>query len=175
MTMYAGGYGTHRRGHDRHFLYVHSLDTWPSTGKDLHCKCCCDLCLEAMMAHVSGERASAFNSEELEKLVDGVLPQYTQRYGPPDKQVSVHQKKGIWRAIAKDVRTLEVYQRRSTHYHKRWGDLRRWSKKTAEAQLGMASQRGCPSHHDPPDVPDPGGGLSGVGRALEGITAATRG
>ncbi|KAJ1180619.1 hypothetical protein NDU88_005839 [Pleurodeles waltl] len=42
---------------------------------------------------------------------------------------------------------------------KRWEDIRRWSKKTAEAQLGMASQRGegCLSHHDPPDVQDPGG------------------
>ncbi|KAJ1187681.1 hypothetical protein NDU88_004455 [Pleurodeles waltl] len=38
------------------------------------------------MATVSGERASAFTSEELEKLVDGVLPQYTQLYGPQDKQ-----------------------------------------------------------------------------------------
>ncbi|KAJ1200123.1 hypothetical protein NDU88_003950 [Pleurodeles waltl] len=56
--------------------------------------------------------------------------------------VSVHQKKGIWRAIAKDVRTLGVYHRQSTHCSKRWEDLRRWSKETAEAQLGMASQRG---------------------------------
>ncbi|KAJ1197338.1 hypothetical protein NDU88_001198 [Pleurodeles waltl] len=56
--------------------------------------------------------------------------------------VSAHQKKGIWRAIAKDVRTLGVYHRQSTHCRKRWEDLRRWSKKTAEAQLGMASQRG---------------------------------
>ncbi|KAJ1081848.1 hypothetical protein NDU88_002021 [Pleurodeles waltl] len=56
--------------------------------------------------------------------------------------VSAHQKKGIWRAIAKDVRTLGVYHRRSTHCLKRWEDLRHWSKKTAEAQLGMASQRG---------------------------------
>ncbi|KAJ1216626.1 hypothetical protein NDU88_004227 [Pleurodeles waltl] len=94
------------------------------------------------MARVSGERAPAFSTEELEKLVDGVLPQYTLLYGPPDKQVSAHQKKDIWRAIAKDVRTLGVYHRRSTHCRKRWEDIRRWSKKTAEAQLGMASQRG---------------------------------
>ncbi|KAJ1170953.1 hypothetical protein NDU88_002824, partial [Pleurodeles waltl] len=30
----------------------------------------------------------------------------------------------------------------STHCCKRWEDLCRWSKKTAEAQLGLASQRG---------------------------------
>ncbi|KAJ1175462.1 hypothetical protein NDU88_000750 [Pleurodeles waltl] len=94
------------------------------------------------MAHVSGERAPAFTAEELDKLVDGVLPQYTLLYCPPDKQVSTHQKKGIWRAIAKEVRTLGVYHRRSTHCRKRWEDLRRWSKKMAEAQLGLASQRG---------------------------------
>ncbi|KAJ1211025.1 hypothetical protein NDU88_006387 [Pleurodeles waltl] len=57
-------------------------------------------------------------------------------------QISTHQKKGIWRAIAKDIRTLGVYHRRSTHCRKRWEDLRRWSKKTADAQLEMASQRG---------------------------------
>ncbi|KAJ1215303.1 hypothetical protein NDU88_002912 [Pleurodeles waltl] len=47
--------------------------------------------------------------------------------------VSAHQKKGIWRAIVKEVRTLGVYHRL---------DLRRWTKKTAEAQLGFASQSG---------------------------------
>ncbi|KAJ1155646.1 hypothetical protein NDU88_008375 [Pleurodeles waltl] len=94
------------------------------------------------MARVSGERAPAFSTEELEKLVDGVLPQYTLLYGPPDKQVSTHQKKDIWRAIAKEVRTLGVYHIQSTHCRKRWEDICRWSKKTAEAQLGMASQRG---------------------------------
>ncbi|KAJ1118791.1 hypothetical protein NDU88_006978 [Pleurodeles waltl] len=92
------------------------------------------------MARASGERAPAFSTEELEKLVDGVLPQYTLLYGPPDKQVSAHQKKDSWRAIAKNVRTLGVYHRRSTHCCKRWEDIHRWSKKTAEAQLGMASQ-----------------------------------
>ncbi|KAJ1187003.1 hypothetical protein NDU88_003782 [Pleurodeles waltl] len=56
-------------------------------GEDLHCKCCCDLGLEETMTRVSGERAPAFTSEELEKLVDGVLPQYTLLYGTPDKQV----------------------------------------------------------------------------------------
>ncbi|KAJ1179388.1 hypothetical protein NDU88_004622 [Pleurodeles waltl] len=37
------------------------------------------------------------------------------------------------------MRTLGVYGRRSTHCRKWWDDLRR---KMAEAQLGMASQRG---------------------------------
>ncbi|KAJ1115114.1 hypothetical protein NDU88_003340, partial [Pleurodeles waltl] len=110
-------------------------------GEDLHCKCCCDLGLEETMARASGERAPAFTAQELEKLVAGVLPQYTLLFGPPDQQVSAHQRKDIWRAITKDVRTLGVHQRRSTHCRKRWEDIRRWSK-TAEAQLGMASQRG---------------------------------
>ncbi|KAJ1168366.1 hypothetical protein NDU88_000292 [Pleurodeles waltl] len=56
-------------------------------------------------------------------------------------QVSAHQKKDIWRAIAKDVRTLGVHQRRSTHCLKRWENIRRWSKKTAEAQLGRGARR----------------------------------
>ncbi|KAJ1185049.1 hypothetical protein NDU88_001844 [Pleurodeles waltl] len=94
------------------------------------------------MAAASGERAPAFTAQELEKLVDGVLPQYTLLYGPPDQQVSAHQKRDIWRAIAKEVRTLGAHQRRGTHCRKRWEDICRCSKKTAEAQLGMASQRG---------------------------------
>ncbi|KAJ1205933.1 hypothetical protein NDU88_001353 [Pleurodeles waltl] len=94
------------------------------------------------MAHGSGERAPSLTSEELEKLVDGVLPQYTLLYGPPDKQVSAYQKKNIWRASVKDVWTLGVHHIQSTHSWKRWEDIHRWSKKTAEAQLGMASQRG---------------------------------
>ncbi|KAJ1097296.1 hypothetical protein NDU88_002421 [Pleurodeles waltl] len=57
-------------------------------------------------------------------------------------QVGAHQKKGIWHAIAKEVRTLGVFDMRSTHCCKRWEDLRRWARKTAEAQVGMASQRG---------------------------------
>ncbi|KAJ1180963.1 hypothetical protein NDU88_006174 [Pleurodeles waltl] len=92
------------------------------------------------MAAATGERAPAFSSEELEKLVDGVLPQYTLLYGPPDQQVSAHQKIDIWRAIAKDVRALGVHNRRGTHCRKRWEDIRRGSRKTAEALLGMASQ-----------------------------------
>ncbi|KAJ1171462.1 hypothetical protein NDU88_003323 [Pleurodeles waltl] len=110
--------------------------------EDLHCKCCCDLSLEETMARESGERAPAFSTEELEKLVDGDLPQYTLLYCPPDKQVSAHQKKDIWRAITKEVRTLGVNHRRITHCRKRWEDICRWRKKTAEDQLGMASQRG---------------------------------
>ncbi|KAJ1171561.1 hypothetical protein NDU88_003422 [Pleurodeles waltl] len=62
------------------------------------------------MAAAYGERAPAFTAQELEKLVDGVLPQYTLLYGPPDQQVSAHQKRDIWRAIAKEVRTLGAHQ-----------------------------------------------------------------
>ncbi|KAJ1091383.1 hypothetical protein NDU88_004509 [Pleurodeles waltl] len=62
--------------------------------------------------------------------------------------VSAHQKKDIWSAIAKDVQTLGVYHRRSTDCRKRWEDIRRWSKKTAEAQLGMASQCGRGACHN---------------------------
>ncbi|KAJ1163428.1 hypothetical protein NDU88_003886 [Pleurodeles waltl] len=129
------------------------------------------------MAPATGERAPAFTSEELDKLVDGVLPQYALLYGPPDQQVSAHQKIDIWRAIAKDVRALGVHNRRGTHCRKRWEDIRRRSRKTAEALLGMASQRrrGCQSSIDPPDVPDPGCGLPRFGWAHEDITADTRG
>ncbi|KAJ1174405.1 hypothetical protein NDU88_006227 [Pleurodeles waltl] len=67
------------------------------------------------MARLSGERAPAFTSEELERLVDGVIPQYPLLYGPP---VSARQKRGIWRAIAKEVRTQGFFDRRSTHCQK---------------------------------------------------------
>ncbi|KAJ1188414.1 hypothetical protein NDU88_005175 [Pleurodeles waltl] len=134
-------------------------------GEDLHCKCCCDLGLEETTARVSGKRAPAFTSQELEKLVDGVLPQYTLLYSPPDKQVSAHQKKDIWRAIAKDVRTLGVYHRQSTLCRKRWEDIRHWSKKTTEAQLGMASQ---PSSGGGAVAPEHKGAASHM--ALEGDT-----
>ncbi|KAJ1118366.1 hypothetical protein NDU88_006557 [Pleurodeles waltl] len=129
------------------------------------------------MAHATGERAPAFTAQELEKLVDGVLTQYALLYGPPDQQVSAHQKINIWRAIAKDVRTLGVHHRRGTHCRKRWEDIHRWSRKTAEAQLGMASQRGRGASRTltPPEVPDPGGGLPRFGWAREDITADTRG
>ncbi|KAJ1123182.1 hypothetical protein NDU88_001655 [Pleurodeles waltl] len=56
-------------------------------------------------------------------------------------QVRAHEKIGIWRAIAKEVRGLGVHHRRGTHCRKRWEDIRRGTKKTAESLLGMASQR----------------------------------
>ncbi|KAJ1096946.1 hypothetical protein NDU88_002076 [Pleurodeles waltl] len=113
------------------------------------------------MAAASGERAPAVTAQELEKLVDGVLPQYTQLYGPPDQQVSAHQKKDIWRAIAKDVRTLGAHQRRGTHCRKEMGGHSPLQQEDGggSAGDGLPMWEGCPSHHDPPDVPDPGGGL----------------
>ncbi|KAJ1172594.1 hypothetical protein NDU88_004439 [Pleurodeles waltl] len=145
-------------------------------GEDLHCKCCCDLGLEETMARVSGERAPAFTSEELEKLVDGVLPQYTLLYGPPDKQVSAHQKKNIWRAIAKDVQTLGGLPQTEHPLPEKTGGHSPLEQEDSggSAGDGLPTWEGCLSHHDPPDVQDPGGGLPGVGWALEGITAATR-
>ncbi|KAJ1108959.1 hypothetical protein NDU88_006329 [Pleurodeles waltl] len=92
------------------------------------------------MARVTGERALAFTAEELERLVDGILTLHAKLYGRPEEQVSAHQKRGLWQAITKEVRSLGVYDRGSTHCWKRWEDLRRWARKTREAQLGKASQ-----------------------------------
>ncbi|KAJ1216364.1 hypothetical protein NDU88_003967 [Pleurodeles waltl] len=72
--------------------------------------------------------------DRLDCMCNGVLPSVS------PLQVSAHQKKRLWCAIAKDMRTLGVYGRRSTHCQKRWEDLRCWAQKTTEAQLGMASQ-----------------------------------
>ncbi|KAJ1092666.1 hypothetical protein NDU88_005776 [Pleurodeles waltl] len=33
-----------------------------------------------------------------------------------------------------------IFDRRRTHCHKQWEDLHRWARKTAGAQLGLASQ-----------------------------------
>ncbi|KAJ1201557.1 hypothetical protein NDU88_005365 [Pleurodeles waltl] len=63
----------------------------------------------------------------------------------PLQKVSAHQKKGLWRAITKVVRTLGVYARRITHCRKRLEDLRCWAWKTAEAQLGWPpNEEGVP-------------------------------
>ncbi|KAJ1191001.1 hypothetical protein NDU88_000318 [Pleurodeles waltl] len=129
MTMYAGG-----------------------DGEDLHCKCCCDLSLEATMATVSEERAHAFTAEELDNLVDGVLPQYTLLYGPPEKQTE--------HPLPQEMGGPALLEQEDGG---------------GPAGDGLPMWKRCPSHHDLPDVPDPGGGISGVGWALEGITAAARG
>ncbi|KAJ1176397.1 hypothetical protein NDU88_001678 [Pleurodeles waltl] len=94
---------------------------------------------------------SVWKSQWLVRLGKGTLPSHRRSWrsswmgSSPSKRYSTvcaHQKKDIWRAIAKDVWTLGVYRRQSTHCRKRWEDIRRWCKKTAEAQLGMDSQRG---------------------------------
>ncbi|KAJ1152817.1 hypothetical protein NDU88_005592 [Pleurodeles waltl] len=193
--MYTGGDGTHRRRRDRHFLSVESLNTYSSTGEDLHCKCCCDLGLEETMARVSGERALAFTSEELEKFVNGVLPQYTLLYGPPDKQVSTLGACCMGYAWVERGGCQRPAEKRYLACHRQGrpdpGGLPQTQHPLPEkmgghspleqedgggsAGDGLPTWEGCPSHHDPPDVQDPGGGVPGVGWALEGITAATRG
>ncbi|KAJ1180266.1 hypothetical protein NDU88_005488 [Pleurodeles waltl] len=98
------------------------------------------------MARVAGEGVPAFTSEELDKLMGGVLPLYAKLYGRPEVQVTAHQKRGLWHAIAREVPTMGVYNQQSTHSRKRWEDLRRWERKTCEAQLGKSSQRGKGAH-----------------------------
>ncbi|KAJ1215210.1 hypothetical protein NDU88_002819 [Pleurodeles waltl] len=61
-----------------------------------------------------------------EKVADWSAPIKRRDYGVPSP---------------KEVWTLGVCGRRSTHCRKQWEDLRPWAQKTAEAQLGMASQR----------------------------------
>ncbi|KAJ1130374.1 hypothetical protein NDU88_008727 [Pleurodeles waltl] len=147
-------------------------------GEDLHCKCCCDLSLEETMARMSGERAPAFTSEELEKRVDGVLPQYTLLYCPPDKQVSAHQKKERYLVCHRQGRPDPGGLPQTEHpLPEKMGGHSPLEQEDGggSAGDGFPTWEGCPSNHDPPDVQDPGGGLPGVGWALEGITADTRG
>ncbi|KAJ1109922.1 hypothetical protein NDU88_007279 [Pleurodeles waltl] len=58
------------------------------------------------------------------------------------RQRSAPIRKRVFGAIAKEVRTLGVFDRWSTHCCKQWEDLRLWASKMVEAQLGLASQRG---------------------------------
>ncbi|KAJ1124577.1 hypothetical protein NDU88_003027 [Pleurodeles waltl] len=39
-----------------------------------------------------------------------------------------------------------AFDRQSTHCRKWWEDLRRWARKTVEAQLGLSSKRGRSAH-----------------------------
>ncbi|KAJ1216443.1 hypothetical protein NDU88_004045 [Pleurodeles waltl] len=147
-------------------------------GEELHCKCCCDLGLEETMARVSGERAPAFTSEELEKLVDGVLPQYTLLYGPPDKHVGQRQPEKRYLACHHQGRPDPGGLPQTEHpLPEKIGGHSPLEQEDGggSAGDGLLTWEGCPSHRDPPDVQDPGGGLPGVGWSLEGITAATRG
>ncbi|KAJ1117281.1 hypothetical protein NDU88_005481 [Pleurodeles waltl] len=119
------------------------------------------------MVCVTGQQALAFTAEELEKVVDGVLPLYAKLYRRPEAQVSAHQKKGMWQAIAKEVRTLGVYNWRSTHCRKRWEDLwPSWGRLPNEGEERVGPE--------PPNGPHTGGGLSRFGWALEGSRASTR-
>ncbi|KAJ1120687.1 hypothetical protein NDU88_008849 [Pleurodeles waltl] len=121
---------------------------------------CCDLGLEETMALVSGERAPAFTAQELEKLVDGVRAHQKKDIchrqgrpdpgGPPETEHPLPEEMGGHSPLEQEDGGGST------------GD-------------GLPMWEGCPSNHDPPDVPDPGGGLPGVGWALEGITADTRG
>ncbi|KAJ1127357.1 hypothetical protein NDU88_005760 [Pleurodeles waltl] len=146
-------------------------------GEDLHCKCCCDLSLEKIMARASGERAPAFTSEELENLVDGVLPQHTLLYDPPDKQVKHPPEErhlACHRQGCPDPGGLPQTEHPLPEKIRGHSPLEQ-EDGGGSAGDGFETWEGCPSNHDPPDVQDPGGGLPGVGWALEGITADTRG
>ncbi|KAJ1173997.1 hypothetical protein NDU88_005821 [Pleurodeles waltl] len=83
--------------------------------------------------------------------------------------VSAHQKKGIWHAIAKDVWTLGVYGRRSTALLEMVGGPEKLGTEDGGDPAGGARRT-----LTPPDGPHTGGGLSGAGWALGGITAAAR-
>ncbi|XP_078501113.1 uncharacterized protein LOC144755767 [Lissotriton helveticus] len=94
----------------------------------------------AKMAESSGDRAPNFTEEELLILTEEALSHYNQLYGSAEQQVSPHQKKKIWLATARKLQALGVHERRSLHCRKRWEDLRRWTKITAEVQLGKSSR-----------------------------------
>ncbi|KAJ1105800.1 hypothetical protein NDU88_003204 [Pleurodeles waltl] len=125
-------------------------------GEDLHIMCYSDLCLEPTMARVTGERDPSFTSAELERLVDGVLPQYGLLYGPPDQQVSAHQKKGIWRAIANDRWQTEHPLSETVGGPETLG----MEDGGGPAGDGLPTKKQCPLNPDPPDGLHTGGGLA---------------
>ncbi|XP_078496900.1 uncharacterized protein LOC144752966 [Lissotriton helveticus] len=51
--------------------------------------------------------------------------------------LKVHQCNAVWRAIARKVQALGVFNRQHTHCHKRWDDICRMSKNVAEMTLGL--------------------------------------
>ncbi|KAJ1134205.1 hypothetical protein NDU88_000660 [Pleurodeles waltl] len=111
------------------------------------------------MARVSGERAPAFTAQELEKLVDGVLPQYTLLYGPPDQQ---HPPEEGYLACHRQGRPDPGGPPETEHPlpEKMGGhSLLEQEDGGGSAGDGLPTWEGCPSNHDPPDVPDPSGGL----------------
>ncbi|KAJ1156377.1 hypothetical protein NDU88_009098 [Pleurodeles waltl] len=127
------------------------------------------------MAAASGERAPAFTAQELEKRVDGVLPQYTLLYGPPDQQhppeeghLACH-RQGSLDPGGPPETGHPLPEEMGGHSPLQQEDG------GGSAGDGLPTWEGCPSHHDPPDVPDPGVGLPGVGWALKDITSDTRG
>ncbi|KAJ1193008.1 hypothetical protein NDU88_002314 [Pleurodeles waltl] len=78
--------------------------------------------------------------------------------------ISAHQKKDIWRAIAKEVQTLGVYHRKKHPLPEKMGGNSPLEQEDGggPAGDGLPTWEGCPSHHDPPDVPDPGDGVPRV-------------
>ncbi|KAJ1149489.1 hypothetical protein NDU88_002296 [Pleurodeles waltl] len=126
------------------------------------------------MACVAGERAPAFTNEELEKLVHGVLPLYAKLYGRPEVQVSTHQKRGLWHAIAKEVRTLGALQPSEHSLQEEVGGPMALGEEDLAGEV-LPKGKGCPSGTDPPHATHPVGGVPGPGWALQGCTAVTRG
>ncbi|KAJ1116756.1 hypothetical protein NDU88_004962 [Pleurodeles waltl] len=128
------------------------------------------------MVQVTGKRAPAFTAEELEKLVDWVLPLYAKLYGRLEEQVSTHQKKGLWQAIAKDSEPGGLQPAEHPLQEVVGGpEALGQEDQRGPAGEGLPTRKGCPSDPDPSNGPHSGSGLSRFGWALEGSTAATRG
>ncbi|KAJ1098220.1 hypothetical protein NDU88_003336 [Pleurodeles waltl] len=127
------------------------------------------------MAHATGERAPAFTAQELDKLVDGVLPQYALLYGPPDKQ---HPPEDRYLACHRQGRPDPGGPPQTGHpLPEEMGGHPPLEQEDGggSAGDGLPMWEGCQSDFDPPDVPDPGGGLPRFGWAREDIAADTRG
>ncbi|KAJ1081590.1 hypothetical protein NDU88_001769 [Pleurodeles waltl] len=112
------------------------------------------------MTTVSGEWAPAFTAEELDNLVAGGLHQYTLLYSPPDKQRPPEEEYLVChRQGSADPGGLP--QTEHPLLQKMGGPAPLEQEDGGgSAGDGLPTWKGCPSHHDPPDVLDPGGGIS---------------
>ncbi|KAJ1123528.1 hypothetical protein NDU88_001997 [Pleurodeles waltl] len=116
------------------------------------------------MAWVAGERALAFTTEELDKLMDGVLPLYAKLHGRPEIQVSQHpSKEGTLACHCQGGADPGGFQPVDYTLQEGVGGPAALGEEDLRGPAGelLPTRKVCPSGPDPPTTPHYGSGVSG--------------